>query len=552
MEKSLKDIIKEVGKEYDLEENIINDVIQKLQKQFYIKLKHMKNLSIDTWKSLDLPINLYYVLYELYQSALSEQLVSQPLPEYDYSQNNIIDDYQSYDLSNEYTQYQTQPQSQPQPQIQQQRQNYNNTYQTQQKQNYTNVYQPQQKQNYSNTYQTQQKQNYTNVYQPQQKQNYNNVYQQQQNQNYNNYYQKNNNQISVNNNINMINNQNNKNSLQNIIHNDLSLLFSEINNLERSRSVFKHIYTIINNIAHNPLEEKYRRFNISKLLSRFQYKNLVNFFLHIGFKRVDEYMYLVGEAKNITLISTELNQFIKDNKIAKSTFDPFRGSISSLAGNEEQLKRVQTTEVNFEDLYNKEIDRRNIIIKKAKIDRRPKLYELEKNYSINRIINTINQIDDDLISNSNEDKMIIKKNLALLKERENDRFTLRSRTRLEQLMKTPIYVKSDIRLKFPNEQILQGSFALYETIGDIYNFIRNYLKNKYEKFNISTTPPLKRYLKMDKTIQEEKLYPNLLMYVNFDEGYSGLDENKTMFIKSNLELMDVPDEQEQLFTGLIQ
>ena len=610
MEKSLKEIIKEVGKEYDLEENIINDVIQKLQKQFYIKLKHMKNLSIDTWKSLDLPINLYYVLYELYQSALSEQLVSQPIPEYDYSQNNIIDDYQSYDLSNEYTQYQTQPQ--PQPQIQQQRQNYNNTYQTQQKtnynntyqtqqkqnytnvyqpqqkqdytnvyqpqhkqnysntyqtqqkqnynnayqpqqkQNYSNVYQPQQKQNYNNIYQPQQKQNYNNVYQPQQKQNYNNAYQPQQNQNYNNYYQKNNNQISVNNNINMINNQNNKNSLQNIIHNDLSLLFSEINNLERSRSVFKHIYTIINNIVHNPLEEKYRRFNISKLLSRFQYKNLVNFFLHIGFKRVDEYMYLVGEAKNITLISTELNLFIKNNKIAKSTFDPFRGSISSLAGNEEQLKRVQTTEVNFEDLYNKEIDRRNIIIKKSKIDRRPKLYELEKNYSINRIINTINQIDDDLISNSNEDKMIIKKNLALLKERENDRFTLRSRTRLEQLMKTPIYVKSDIRLKFPNEQILQGSFALYETIGDIYNFIRNYLKNQYEKFNISTTPPLKRYLKMDKTIQEEKLYPNLLMYVNFDEGYSGLDENKTMFIKSNLELMDVPDEQEQLFTGLIQ
>ena len=85
---------------------------------------------------------------------------------------------------------------------------------------------------------------------------------------------------------------------------------------------------------------------------------------------------------------------------------------------------------------------------KLKID--DQIYELEKNYSINSIINTINQGDDDLISNSNEDKMIIKKNLALLKEKENDRFTLKSRTRLEQLMKTTIYVKSDIRLKFPN------------------------------------------------------------------------------------------------------
>ena len=494
MEKSLKEIIKEVGKEYDLEDDIINDIIKKLQKEFYIKLKHMKNLSIDTWKSLDLPINLYYVLNELYQSALNEQQSSQPPQNYSPYNNNVINQYQPqpYNPPNQYTQYQTRPQPQPQPQTQVQKQ----------------------------------------------KQNYNN---------YNNVYQKTNTPNIINKNV--ININNNSNSLQNIVHNDLSILFSEIDNLDKSRMVFKQIYTIINNIAHNPLEEKFRRFNINKFISKFKYKTIVDFFIHVGFKKVDEYMYLIGDAKNITLVSTELNQFIKDNKIAQSTFNPYKGSISSLAGNEEQLKRVQTTEVNFEDLYYKEIDRRNMIIKKSKVERKPKLYELEKNYSINRIINTINQYDDDLISNSNEDKLIIKKNLALLKEKENDRFTLKSRTRLEQLMKTPIYVKSDIRLKFPNEQILQGTFALYETIGDIYNFIRSYLKNKNEKFNISTTPPLKRYLKMDKTIQEEKLYPNLLMYVNFDEQYSGLDENQTYAIKTNLELMDIPDEEEEIFTG---
>ena len=356
MEKSLKEIIKEVGKEYELEDDIINDVIKKLQKEFYIKLKHMKNLSIDTWKSLDLPINLYYVLNELYQSALNEQQSSQPQQGYPPNNNNVINQYQPqpYNLPNQYTQYQTrpQPQPQPQPQIQKQKQNYNNIYQ-----------------------------------------------------------KNNNQQIPINKNV--ININNNSNSLQNIVLNDLSLLFSEIDDLDKSRMVFKQIYTIINNIAHNPLDEKFRRFNINKFLSKFKYKNIVNFFMHIGFKKVDEYMYLIGDAKNISLVSTELNQFIKDNKIAQSTFDPYKGSISSLAGNEEKLKRVQTTEVNFEDLYYKEIDRRNAIIKKSKIERKPKLYELEKNYSINRIINTINQNDDDLISNSNEDKLIIKKNLAL-------------------------------------------------------------------------------------------------------------------------------------------
>ena len=467
MERSLKEIVKEVGKEYEMDDDIINEIIKKLQKEFYVKLKHMKNLSIDTWKSLDLPINLYYVLNELYQSALNEQQGSQP---------------------------QTQPQSQ--------------------KQNNINV-----------------------INQPQ-------IVTHNQSRNQNQNQQQSKNQRNQ-----QFNNFNDKNNLSNIIHDDLSILFAEIDNLEKSRQVFKQIYKIITNISQNPNEEKFRRFNINKFLSNFNYKNITPFFIHIGFKNLDDYMYLVGDAKNISLIMSELNKFIRDNKIAESSFDPYKGSISSISGNDERLKKVQSTEVNFEDLYYKEIDRRNNIIKNSKTERNPKLYELEKNYSLNRIINTINQNEEDLTSNSNEDKMIIKKNLALLKEKENDRFTLKSRTRLEMLMKTPIYVKSDIRLKLPNDQILQGSFGLFETVGDIYSFIREYLKDKNEKFNISTTPPLKRYTKMDNTIQEEKLYPNLLMYINFENEFTGLDENKTKNIKANLELMDLPENEEEMHTG---
>ena len=467
MERSLKEIVKEVGKEYEMDDDIINEIIKKLQKEFYVKLKHMKNLSIDTWKSLDLPINLYYVLNELYQSALNEQQGSQP---------------------------QTQPQSQ-------------------QKNNINVINQPQIVTHNQSRNQNQNQQQSKN----------------QRNQQFNNF--------------------NDKNNLSNIIHDDLSILFAEIDNLEKSRQVFKQIYKIITNISQNPNEEKFRRFNINKFLSNFNYKNITPFFIHIGFKNLDDYMYLVGDAKNISLIMSELNKFIRDNKIAESSFDPYKGSISSISGNDERLKKVQSTEVNFEDLYYKEIDRRNNIIKNSKTERNPKLYELEKNYSLNRIINTINQNEEDLTSNSNEDKMIIKKNLALLKEKENDRFTLKSRTRLEMLMKTPIYVKSDIRLKLPNDQILQGSFGLFETVGDIYSFIREYLKDKNEKFNISTTPPLKRYTKMDNTIQEEKLYPNLLMYINFENEFTGLDENKTKKIKANLELMDLPENEEEIHTG---
>ena len=443
MDRSLKEIIKEIGQEYDMEDEVIDQIIKTLQKEFYVKLKHMKNLSEDTWKSLDLPINLYYVLKELYQSALNEQPSQNPQPQ------NTINEI-------------PQKKIEPKPKIENKK----------------------------------------------------------------------------------INNQNNINSQNDIIHDNLALIFTEIDNLDKSRQVFKQIHKIITNISQNPNEEKYRRFNIEKFLKAFNYNSITPFFLNIGFKKVDEYMYLIGDASHIQHVMRELNSFILANKIAESSFDPYKGSISSIGGNDEKIKKI-SNQINFEDLYYDEISRRNIIIKNTKVERNPKVYQLEKNYSLNKIINNINNnADIDLISHSDTDKQIIKKNLAMIKEKQNDRFTLKSRTRLEQLMKTPIYVKSDIRLKFPNEIILQGTFALYETVGDIVNFVKEYLRNKNEKFNISTTPPLKRYLKMDATIQEEKLFPSLLMYVNFESQYSGLDESKTIYIMTKMEFLDDEEEEE--------
>ena len=362
MEKSLKEIIKEVGKEYEMEDEIINEIIKKLQKEFYIKLKHMKNLSIETWKSLDLPINLYYVLNELYQSALSEQ--------------------QTKNESKESIQPQQPPQIHKEP-----------------------VLDPQHQNKISN--------NQGGIFSQ-----YKAERQAQQNKNI---IQKNIDDKSKFNNINKIDENY---SLQNLVHNNLSILFAEIDNLDISRKVFKQIYTIISNIAHNPNDEKYRRFNINKFITIFKYKNIVPFFTSIGFRHVDDYMYLIGEAKEMSIVNTELNQFIKDNKIAETTFNPYKGSIASLGGNSEQMKKVAQNEVNFEDLYYQEIERRNVIIKKAKVERNPKIFELEKNYSINRIINTINQYEEDMtefhFNDDNEDNDDLYSNISDIKKEEKE------------------------------------------------------------------------------------------------------------------------------------
>ena len=280
MDKSLKEIIKEVGKEYEMEEEIINEIINKLHKQFYIKLKHMKNLSLEIWKSLDLPINLYFVLNELYQSSLSDSK----------NTNNL-----SLSKNNE---------------------NVSETIKNPEKQK---IISPNEQSKISNSQQILK-------LQPQKNQNLVN----------NNHETNIMNQVIKQNNINKIYGNN---SLQSSLHNDLCILLTEVSDIEISKKLFKSIYTIISNISHNPKIERYRKFNIMKLLSSYRYKNIIPFFSHIGFKNIDDFMYLPDDAKNMSIVSIELNQFIKDNKLAEVSFNPYKGSISSIDPNPEQIKK---------------------------------------------------------------------------------------------------------------------------------------------------------------------------------------------------------------------
>lgn len=108
---------------------------------------------------------------------------------------------------------------------------------------------------------------------------------------------------------------------------------------------------------------------------------------------------------------------------------------------------------------------------------------------------------------------------------------MKARVDYEKLMDQKIYTKACIRLKFPNENIIQINFALMETVGDIYNYLKSeILLNPNEEFYLFTTPPIKKYLNMKAKVIIENLHPFTLMHV----GYPNVDrkEYPTMeFIK---------------------
>ncbi|MCQ2818212.1 MAG: hypothetical protein MJ252_13175 [archaeon] len=314
----------------------------------------------------------------------------------------------------------------------------------------------------------------------------------------------------------------------------LKYLFVKCKSVDQAKPLFQTLHTIINKITKNPNDKKYQKINITKLLQKFPYDDLVPLFKFIGFTQIEDFMHLSVEPSKLGEILPELNQFIKEKNLAESTFNPYQSSFASLSNDNEKIKNAGVED--FADLYQKEILRREEIIKKAEIQRNPKCYELNQNLTINNVINSMNNSDDtSLISNSEEDQAVLRRAMALIQKKQNDRFTLKSRTKYENLMKTPVYIKSDIRLKFPDSHILEGSFTLCEKIGDVYNFVKEYLKNPNMPFVLSTSPPPKKYQNMNETLNSLKLYPQVLMYVGCD-NFEGLNEEKIATIKGDINM----------------
>lgn len=88
-------------------------------------------------------------------------------------------------------------------------------------------------------------------------------------------------------------------------------------------------------------------------------------------------------------------------------------------------------------------------------------------------------------------------------------------------MRTAYFTKAIIRLRFPDDCQIQAHFASMETIGQIYQLIKEALENPNEEFYLFQFPPAKKFLDMNSTVFNEKLEPSTLLYVNFPNNLPG-------------------------------
>jgi len=124
----------------------------------------------------------------------------------------------------------------------------------------------------------------------------------------------------------------------------------------------------------------------------------------------------------------------------------------------------------------------------------------------------------------------------LAQQEKNSKFQNKRYQELEKLVNSPHHTRSNIRIKFADGYILQGTFGAKETIKDVYDFVAENLfyTPDERQFYLYETPP-KRILDdkvMKQTLIQAKLVPSCMLY----HGWKDLSETKPdsgPFLKMN-------------------
>ncbi len=114
--------------------------------------------------------------------------------------------------------------------------------------------------------------------------------------------------------------------------------------------------------------------------------------------------------------------------------------------------------------------------------------------------------------------------LKFLAENEkNMKFRNKRQEELDKLQKQQVYTTSLIRIRFPDEYVLQGTFGALEKIDDVYQFVKERLVFQDRQFYLYETPPKKILKEMNQTLKASRLVPSGMLYF----AWSDLDTTKS-------------------------
>jgi len=113
---------------------------------------------------------------------------------------------------------------------------------------------------------------------------------------------------------------------------------------------------------------------------------------------------------------------------------------------------------------------------------------------------------------------------------ESQHFSSRRKKEFEQLLKQPLFTETKVRIKFPNNTVLEGKFSPRERVKNIVDFVRQYLVNPNWDFYLYQTPPVQKITQYNwtKTLEEAEMVPNVLLYFGTDQPLEGVTDFLTL------------------------
>ena len=87
-----------------------------------------------------------------------------------------------------------------------------------------------------------------------------------------------------------------------------------------------------------------------------------------------------------------------------------------------------------------------------------------------------------------------------------------------------MYTTALVRIRFPDDYVLQGTFGALEKMQELYAFVQENLYTKGREFYLYETPPKKILSDMKQSLKAARLVPSGMLYF----GWTDLDQTKNV------------------------
>jgi len=334
---------------------------------------------------------------------------------------------------------------------------------------------------------------------------------------------------------------------------DLAFLTSRTNKLNESLDQLKRetirpqtLLDVLNilekvsgNIAKDPANEQFRSLKLTneKLKQNlFAYPAVFDILGLLGFQRKDEVLFLDAKDLNTSFLHQAITELgtLKIITSERAAFDPYKSSFSSTTSvSIDNIKGGQEpSSFDFVDKLEQLKQKRLDAVKSYIEDKQPTVFVLDTNVNLQSFISsrdtTMEEEEEDTKTN---DYIFKKEILKWVKEiEESQHFSSRRKKEFEQLLKQPLFTETKVRIKFPNNTVLEGKFSPRERVKNIVDFVRQYLVNPNWDFYLYQTPPVQKITQYNwtKTLEEAEMVPNVLLYFGTDQPLEGVTDFLTL------------------------